>query len=63
MSEEEKTETCLLCGEQHESMTLWGVKYIACPMMPKDTIMPRSTIEAFFQGRSVLEQPVIVITN
>lgn len=62
MSEENKTETCPLCREQHESMTLFGVKFIPCPMMPKDTIMPSTTIEAFFQGRPVLDQPLIVIT-
>lgn len=63
MNEEKKTESCPLCHEEHESMSLFGVKYIACPLMLKDTIMPRSTIDAFFQGRSMMDQPVIVITK
>lgn len=63
MGEEDKTETCPLCHEQHETASLHGVKYIACPLMPKDTIMPKSTIDAFFQGRCMLDQPVIVITE
>lgn len=63
MDGENKTETCPLCQEQHESMMLFGMKYIPCPMMPKDVLMPSTTIEAFFRGRSMLDQPVIVITR
>lgn len=63
MSGEKKTETCPLCSEEHESASLYGVKYIACPFMPEDTIMPKATLDAFFQGHSMLDQPVIVITK
>jgi hypothetical protein len=62
MNTETKTVICILCNEPHETFSMYGMVYVPCPEMPKDIIVPSSAIEAFMTGRSMLDQPFIVIT-
>ena len=63
VSEEKKElRDCPLCHEKHESMMLFGMEFIACPEMPENVIMPTPTLQAFMAGKSMLDQPFIVIT-
>jgi hypothetical protein len=35
-------------------------KVFACPLVPKEMIVPLTTLEAFMQGRSMADRPFIV---
>jgi hypothetical protein len=61
VSESAKTTTCKLCFQEHEVTSIFGFDYVLCPEMPKDLIIPESTLEAFMAGKSMLDQPLIVV--
>lgn len=60
MDEETNLEICPLCHERHESMSLYGIKYIGCSFVPEDTLISKQTLDLFFQDRCVLEQPLVI---
>lgn len=62
MNAEAETVICILCGKQHETVVVYGLVCIPCPEMPENVIVPTQAIEAFMTGRSMLDQPFIVVT-
>lgn len=61
MSDGKETVECPLCHERHEVMMMHGVKYVPCSEMPREMIMPASTLKAFMSGRSMLDEPFIIV--
>lgn len=58
---ETKIVTCILYGKRHETVAMYGLVYIPCPEMPKDFIVPTQTIKVFVTGKSMPDQPFIVV--
>lgn len=56
-----KTVECPLCHERHDVMTMHGITYVPCPQIPRDLLMPVSTLEAFMGGQSMLDDSFIII--